>query len=71
MLFLKRRVISSLFFFFFFFKKKRAAINMEKHAEEKKENKHTHVSSIYYSQEWPFLNKAIIFSYYGLYSLCL
>jgi predicted GIY-YIG superfamily endonuclease len=57
MLFLKRRVISNIYIFFL--KKKRAAINM--HKKIKKINKQTNISLIYYSQEWPFLNKAIIF----------
>jgi hypothetical protein len=39
---------------------------MHEHAEEKNENKQVNVSLIYYSQEWPFLNKAMIFIYYGL-----
>jgi hypothetical protein len=59
-----------LSFFFSKKKKKKAVINMHENAEEKKKEnkqtiKQTNVSFIYYSQEWPFLNKADIY-----YDLC-
>jgi hypothetical protein len=74
MLFLKRRVIS----YNFFLKKKKKKREREREREQqltctkmqknlKKTNNQTNVSLIYYSREWPFLNKAIIFNYYGLY----
>jgi hypothetical protein len=39
---------------------------MHKYAEEKKENKQTNVSFIYYFHEWPFLDKAITPIYHEL-----